>query len=194
MRHCYRGRDRFRLRDLLWLATPIHADENDTIFNASTVPGMDIEKLVYFCVSVFWRASVRSWVSSGQKYDGICLGPKYQEEVRRFLLGEAVFPPNAAFLVLVSGLKRPVIAFNFPDTVRVEFSHVHTLHIPGLTFQLGLGAQRSSGALESCIVRSDFHPIFVCKNGDARAQRNVMRLMGKAPPPWAEYPISEGVV
>src|ERR1700731_2856628 len=27
MRHCYRGRDRFRLRELLRRATPIHADE-----------------------------------------------------------------------------------------------------------------------------------------------------------------------
>ena len=61
MRHCYRGRDRFRLRELLQRTTPIHADEEETIFNASDVAGMDIERVVYFCVSVFWRASVRRW-------------------------------------------------------------------------------------------------------------------------------------
>ena len=37
MRHCYRGRNRFRLREMLHRATPIHADQENTIFNASTV-------------------------------------------------------------------------------------------------------------------------------------------------------------
>ena len=84
MRHCYRGRDRFRLRDLLQGSIPIHADENDTIFNASTVSGIDVEKLVYFCVSIFWRASVRSWVSSGQKYEGISLGQSIKRKLGGF--------------------------------------------------------------------------------------------------------------
>jgi hypothetical protein len=92
MRHCYRGRDRFRLRELLQRATPIHSDEEAAIFNASSVNGMDIERTVYFCVSVFWRASVRRWESSGQRYEGIRLGPKYQEEIRSYLLGDAGFP------------------------------------------------------------------------------------------------------
>jgi hypothetical protein len=48
MRHCYRGRDRFRLRELLQRATPIHADENDVIFDASRVAGMDTDRAVYF--------------------------------------------------------------------------------------------------------------------------------------------------
>jgi len=92
MRHCYRGRGRFRLREMLQRTAPIHADEQNTIFNASAVAGMDIEKMVYFCVSVFWRASVRRWESSGQRYEGIRLGPKYQEEIRAYLLGDAWLP------------------------------------------------------------------------------------------------------
>jgi hypothetical protein len=194
MRHCYRGRDRFRLRELLQRAQPIYADETDTIFNTSTIPGLDVEKLVYFCVSVFWRAAVREWESSGRKYRGITLGPKYQEQIRRYLLADAYFPENAAVMLLVSGLKRPAIVFNFPDTIRIEASHAHTLQIPGLTFQLSLGAQRSAGVSESCVVRSEFHPLFVCRDGDARAQRSVLKLMGKEAPAWAKYPTIEGVV
>jgi hypothetical protein len=194
MRHCYRGRDRFRLRDLLKQSRPIHAGNKNTVFNASAVPGMDIEKVVYFCVSVFWRATVREWESSGRKYRGITLGTKYQEQIRRYLLGQASFPENAAVMFLVSGLTRPAIAFNFPDTIRIDARHVHTLQIPGFTFQLNLGAQRSAGVSESCIVRSEFHPLFVCQDGDARAQRNVLKLMGKVAPSWAKYPTIEGVV
>jgi hypothetical protein len=194
MRHCYRGRDRFRLRGLLQRATAIHADDEDTVFNASTVAGMDIEKAVYFCMSVFWRASVRSWESSGQRYDGIRLGPKYQEEIRKYLLGDAGIPQNAALMVLVSALPRPHVSFNFPDTIRVGSSHVHTLQIPGLTFQLALGGQPSAGVRESCIVRSEFHPIVVCEDGDERAQRIVLRLMGKKTPARGKFPRIDGVV
>jgi len=194
MRHCYRGRDRFRLREMLQRAAPIHTDEENTIYNASTVAGMEVEKAVYFCVSVFCRASVRRWESSGQQYEGIRLGPKYQEEIRAYLLGDAGLPQNAAVMFIVSALPRPHLTFNFPDTVRIDASHAHTLHIPGLTFQLGLGAQRSAGARETCIVRSEFHPIFVCSDGDERVQRGVLRTMGKMAPAWAKYPLIDGVV
>jgi hypothetical protein len=155
---------------------------------------MDIERTVYFCVSVFWRASVRRWESSGQRYEGIRLGPKYQEEIRSYLLGDAGFPQNAAVMFIVSALPRPHLSFNFPDTIRIDSSHAHTLHIPGLTFQLGLGGQPSGGAREACIVRSEFHPIFVSKDGDERVQRQVLRMMGKKAPAWAKYPLVDGVV
>jgi hypothetical protein len=77
MRHCYRGRDQFRLRNLLEQSSPIHADDECKIHNALSVPGLNVGKIVYFCVSVFWRAAVREWESSGKKYAGISLGKKY---------------------------------------------------------------------------------------------------------------------
>jgi|SRR5271157_1464234 len=193
MRHCYRGGDRFRLRNLLEQSKPIHAGDRTTIYCASSVSGVSIEQIVYFCMSVFWRASVRDWESSGKKYRMISLGTKYQEQIRKYLLGDADFPENAAVMLVVS-LKRPAIAFNFPDTIRISSQHCHTLHIPGMTFQLSLGSQIEDGTTETCIFRSPFHPIFVCKDGDARVQRSVLRLMGKIAPSWAEYPIVNGVI
>jgi hypothetical protein len=37
---------------------PIHADNENGIYNAGSIAGVDIAKIVYFCVSVFWRAAV----------------------------------------------------------------------------------------------------------------------------------------
>ena len=158
MRHCYRGRDRFRLRELLQRAAPIHVDEENTIFNAASVAGMEIEKAVYFCVSVFWRAAVRSWESSGQRYGGIRFGPKYQEEILAYLLGDAALPENAAVMFIVSGLPRPHLSFNFPDMTRIDSSHAHTLHIPRLTFQLGMEGSRPPERVKAAIVRSEVSP------------------------------------
>ncbi len=44
----------------------------------------------------------------------------------------------------------------------------------------------------NCIVRSPVHPVFVCNDGDALAQREVLKLMGKVAPPGFEYPVVEG--
>ena len=196
MRHCYRGYDRFRLRDLLGKTKPIYTDEDEelVVYDASGVAGMSIEKMVYFAVSVFWRASVCDWESSGQPYAPISLGTRYQEQVRQFLLGEADFPQNAARMLVVSQLPRPHVTFSFPYTTRLETRHAHTLHIPGLTFQLSLGAQNDPGTNETCIVRSAWHPILVCHAGDARVQQSILRLMGKTAPSWGKYPLVNGVV
>ena len=196
MRHCYRGYDRFRLRKLLGGSKAIYTDANDelVVYDASAVAGMSIEKMVYFAVSVFWRASVCDWESSGQPYAAISLGARYQEQVRRFLLGQADFLQNAALMLVVSQLPRPHVTFSFPYTTRLETRHAHTLHIPGLTFQLSLGAQNDPGTTETCVVRSAWHPILVCQAGDARVQQSILRLMGKTAPAWGKYPLVNGVV
>ena len=155
---------------------------------------MNIEKIGYFCVSVFWRASVCDWESSGEKYEAINLGAKYQEQIRQYLLSTADLPENASVTLIVSQLPRPPIVFNFPDTVRLGFCHYHTLHILGLTLQLSLSNKMEPGTIETCILRSPFHPIFVGNDGDARVQRNVLRLMGKVTPHWGQYPLANGVV
>lgn len=173
-------------------ANPIDTADNDLVYSAPSDPNINTDQLVYFCISVFWRASVRDWIASGQKYEAISLGKTYQEQIRKYLLGEREFPQNAAVTVILSQLKFPHLAFNFPDTVRVESCYCHTLHIPGMTFQLMLGKQWPEGTHEGCILRSPFHPIFVCKDGDARVQRNVLRLMGKTDTSWGKYPLIEG--
>jgi hypothetical protein len=116
LKHCYRGYGRFRLRELLRQSSPLHSDKDLTIYGASSVPGVSIDKLVYFCMSVFWRASVGDWESSGEKYHAISLGTKYQEQIREYLVGVAELPHSASVLVLVSALKTPALVFNFPDT------------------------------------------------------------------------------
>jgi len=192
MRHCYRGRGRFRLRAILDASVPEAAEGNFKIYDASAHLSIAVDRLVYFCTSVFWRASVRSWYTSGQRYQGISLGNPYQEQIRRYLLGEEPFPSNAAVTVILSHLKFPHLGFNFPDTVRVDSCHCHTLHIPGMTLQLSLGRQVPRDASYMCILRAPFHPIFVCEHGDARAQRLALHLMGKTDTPWGKYPLVEG--
>ncbi len=192
LKHCYRGRGVFRLRTMLEQSIPVGIDSDSRIYSAPSVSGVSVDSLVYFCASVFWRASVVDWWSSGRKYEQISLGDRYQEEIRQYLLGNAKFPERAAVIVIVSGLRQPVLAFNFPISIRVELCHSHRLHIPGMTFLLVVGKDVPKSFGDVCILRSSVHPIFVSTTGDERVQKEIMRLMGKVAPPWAEYPLTEG--
>jgi hypothetical protein len=192
LRHCYRGRGIFRLRELLSQALAVHTSEEETIYSAHSVQGLEVDSLVYFCASVVWRASVTDWWASDRKYERIELGYRYQDEIRRYLLGEISFPETAALVVIASGLGTPVLTFNFPVHLRVEFCRYYRFHIPGLTFLMALGRQVADYFGEICIVRSAVHPLFVSKLGDERAQSEILRLMGKVAPSWGAFPLVDG--
>jgi hypothetical protein len=175
---------------MLETSSPINADTDEKIYSASTVPDIKIEMLLYFCTSIFWRAAV--WRANSD-YEGIKLG-KYQEEIRRYLLGEVDFPSNGVVVVLASQLKRPALVFNFPISYRNGSVLAHTIQIPGLTFDLILNGQMPEALRLSCALRSPLHPIFVCPGGDRSIQRSIMKLMGKSALRGADYPLSEGVL
>lgn len=192
MRQCYRGRGRFRLRETVEKLTAAPDSTSEfALYAASQAPEVNIEKLAYFATSVFWRASVRSWVVEGEEYEGISLGKKYAEEFRQYLLGDAPFPENATVGVLLSKLRFPALGFLFPVTVRVDEGWCHRLHIPGITFLLTIG-RHSPESKSVCFLRSPAHPIAISTHGDARVQKDVLRLLGKVAPPWGEYPLIEG--
>jgi hypothetical protein len=171
--------------------TPVDSNPEFALYEGSGAPEIDVEKLVYFCASVFWRASVRDWVVEGEKYEAISLGKKYGEDIRQYLLGTAPFPDNAVVNIVLSKLNFPALVFSFPDTLRVDEGWCHRLHIPGITFLLTIG-RHSEESKAVCFLRSPVHPIAVSAHGDARIQRDVLRLMGKVAPPWGEYPLVEG--
>lgn len=191
MRHCYRGRGVFRLREKVETLQPLESYTDSKVYSLSACETVSVPEIVYFCTSVFWRASVQAWQLLDKVYGPISLGDKYQEQIRKYLLGQSEFPDSAAVLVVLSGLKTPHLHFSFPDTVRVDSCYCHRLHIPGVDFLFHVGKGIGDEKL-ACILKSPLHPIFVATDGDAHAQRTVLRLMGKVAPKWGTYPLVEG--
>ena len=68
-------------------------------YSATETPEIDRATIAYFALSVFWRASVHSWRDVEGDRVKIDLGTRYNEELRRYLLGEAHLPKNAWLLV-----------------------------------------------------------------------------------------------
>jgi hypothetical protein len=166
--HCYHeDGGSFPLRDLLKMHEPILAGPQGGAYNALKIPGIDIEKLVYFSASVIWRASLRQWRIQKETYEPIQVGAEHQEQLRRYLLGEAAFPSNAVSVVYVSTSDVPPLTAGFPDSLRDGGIHIHRFYIPGLWFHLALGKGLTDDHRRMCILRSPDHPICQAVQGDA---------------------------
>ena len=182
MRHLYRGRGIFRLRSVLRQSNQVVNHEDTVIYSATSIPEIDIDKLVYFAASIFWRASVRNWQFWDQTHEALKLGID-QEALRAYLLGKSPFPSNAVVNVMLSHLESPDLAVMMPETLTEDGFDVHRFHIPGITFQLYLGKQLPKGCSDCCVLRSPIHPIYVAKHGDALVLISLLALAGKIKTP-----------
>jgi hypothetical protein len=149
----------FPLRDMLEGATPILAGPNGGSFNASEVRGIDVEKLTYFNASVIWRASLRSWIVQKQKYDQIQMEPEYQEQLRRYLLGEADFPEDAISVVYFSPAEIPALHALYPQVLEEQGYRNYRFYVPGIWFLIAIGDGLTDDIRKMCILRSSIHPI-----------------------------------
>jgi hypothetical protein len=61
MSHCWRSVGDFPIQQILFRSTPIIANDELKIYAGSAIPELDMDKLVYFGASVFWRAAVCEW-------------------------------------------------------------------------------------------------------------------------------------
>jgi hypothetical protein len=62
-----------------------------------------------------------------------------------------------------------------------------------MSFVVAIGYEVPRDWVDTCVLRSSFHPVFVSKVGDQHAQDEILRLMGKVAPPWGKYPLMNGV-
>jgi len=131
----------FLLQDALRPLVPIRIEENLNVYGISNVDAFDVQKLIYFGLSIFWRGSVHEWRTSvtGQRAPVVDLGV-YEEPIRKFLMGEGSFPHNVAlkldiwpFTEVLHAL-HPVVTERSPEGPRYWF------YVPGLLFFLHVGA------------------------------------------------------
>ncbi len=129
--------DGFKLQERLVSRTPIGSNENIAFYSTREIPEINMSALIYFAMSVFWRASAHVWRNASGTMQGIDLGP-FEEEIRHFLLGGA-FPEHAAILVTVWPTRDVLPAAYTPRRGRAPDCHVFNFLIPGLEFKLFTG-------------------------------------------------------
>lgn len=91
----------FPLLDVLNSVPPTMVGPKWKVYSSSDTPMIDRAKIAYFAISVFWRASVHTWEQENGGQIRIRLGEKYNEEFRKYLLGETLVPKNASLQLIV---------------------------------------------------------------------------------------------
>jgi hypothetical protein len=181
LRHCYRGKGRFRLQEILATSAPIEDTGETLVFAAHSIPEIDVKKLAYFAASVFWRASIHRWNVQDHRLRDIDLGKKYTDEFRQFLLGMTGFPNDAAILIDIFGFRSPaaLATMLFPYGEKQENFHYYRFTIPGVAFNLYVGQLVPSTLRDCSILRSSTGVLFSSKE-DTGTVEDFTRLMRTA--------------
>ncbi len=138
----------FPLGDAVAAGQPIVADEDGAIYPADRLTGVNIEHLVYFGLSVFWRSAVHPWRTVGNNLEPMELGP-YEEPIRRFLLGTSEFPEHAVLWVVLWHGRQPIPSLLTPMQGQPCEFRSYLFYVPGIDFVLLLG-QRIPDDLRAC--------------------------------------------
>lgn len=158
--HCWRSPNEFRLLDALERAHTPWATRDIRVHEARRVPGVDVDQIVYFAASVFWRGAAHAWNDPQEKSPGggpvnIDFG-QHLEPLRRFLRDEAPFPEHMYLSTSVEDkrdadnnmhLVPPFMAFD-------EGFDIFRCFIPGLTFTLWIGENVGGEIKRTCTVRT----------------------------------------
>ena len=149
---CYRGDGKFILRDEVKKASAISTEGDKRWINPiKETTDINSDAYLYFGASVIWRSSAGKWPDLIGKRRG-SLGEKYQEELRRFLLGETGFPSKIYLLVYVDGDEDIIPLVSFPEHGKSSGRHCHDFYIPGIRFSFFFGSVREFKELKTQVL------------------------------------------
>jgi hypothetical protein len=131
---------RFPLREALLRSSnksTIHAGE---IYKEPFDSAFDLEQLIYFAASIFWRSSVHHWQGFEHLMTRAKLADRLEEEFRLFLFHQDQFPTDVSLLISVTATQ-VYPHLTHPSAMRRANATVpemagYAFMIPGLQFRL----------------------------------------------------------
>lgn len=135
----YRSDGSFPLRDMLQRATPVEVRQDQSKFyEALKVSGLDVQQLIYFAASLFWRAGIADWKVRFADAPKIDLDTQLMTELQQYLLGKSAFPSRASVFIILDETATPFRAMWCPRKQDERPELRYSLYIPGMIFELGV--------------------------------------------------------
>jgi len=162
LRNCWMKVDEFPLHANLVAAAPVTTTPDVKTFHAGALSEINVDRIVYFAASVFWRASAHAWpIGRNTTQDAGILGP-YEERFRKYLLAEKGFPENCALWVMVAENNTPaVFSMLAPYRGPIRSWHTYKFVFLGIGFELFVGRAIPQDYREMCFVRGAGNPIYM---------------------------------
>ena len=181
LKNCWRSPTRFPLHATLTNATPLFNDKGARVYPGRQVPGVDIDKLIYFGLSIFWRVSVCD-PNFGRikKHPRLSFGP-YKDRLRLYLLGTTGMPHGVVLLVTISTDldELPNKAVMMPQFFcKEEFHHHYQFAMLGLRFDLLCGGRIRELLRRLCTARSGY--LYMNKGGDDGLLKTMKTMVNRA--------------
>ncbi len=185
LENTYRLKGPSKLYEALAAATAVPDFPSGTVYAGAKIDALQMDQLSYFGASVFWRASVGVWPLAGKRRNMIQLGAKYDDALRRYLLGETAFPNAMVLWAAVCLTAEPPPVISYPVGERISEGHEsfyrHTFDIPGLSYMLQVGNRVPQHIRETCVVTSPSRYIYFSPI-ERLIDRNTARVFAKSPP------------
>jgi len=114
LRYCFDDETGFRLGDLVRGLAPIAGDDRMSAYTVAGIPNIDVQKLTYFGISVFWRAAVHDWKTGRDHLNTPKIADEDREAMRLYLIG-GTFPPNVVLQLGLLSKPEMLASFSTPD-------------------------------------------------------------------------------
>jgi hypothetical protein len=180
----YRLKGPSRIYEALAAASAVPEYTSGTVYAGAEIAALDMDKLSYFGATVFWRASVGVWVLAGKRRHFIQLGARYDETLRRYLLGDAPFPSCMVLWSAVCRTPEPPPVITYPGGERVsdgcDSFYRHTFDISGLSYMLNVGNRVPAHIRDTCVITSPRRHIYFSPI-ERLIDRNTARAFAKSP-------------
>ena len=178
LKNCWRSSTSFPLHAALMSDKALFDDGDICAYAGKTVPGVDVDKLIYFGVSVFWRASARAPRLGRVKEERLRLGP-YENALRIYLLSApGQMPAGVALLVTLSKtldeLHNQVVVMPYLYR-KAEYRH-YKFVVPGLAFDMFLGKVIPRSYQNACSTQQGW--LYMSTRGDV-GKLQLMETMAK---------------
>ncbi len=160
------SKSRFPLLESVSSAPVVQTISVASLHACAGIPGIDVEKITYFAMSILWRSAAHDWKKIVSRVE---LGP-YLEGVRRWLLGEIPFPENIWLLVTVASGNKGIFTIAAPIPYQRTPYHAIIFYIPGIEFVFCIGKQVDPIMRKFCVYTMADHPIGISDGVAVRLQ------------------------
>ena len=144
--------DAFWLHALLNSQTPILNGE-DRLFTQASIPKVDMARLVYFALSIFWRGTRRWSAVDGGRPPVLYLG-RQENAIRSFLLGRGKLPEEVVVTVAVWPYNKVPPASLMPRGLAKTGYRSYWFYYFGFIFLLVIGKEIPARLRKTCSYHS----------------------------------------
>jgi len=146
--------ERFPMLDALKTETPIFEDGGTKCYAGAKVKSFDMEKIVYFAISIFWRGAVHDWWSSLHTEAPDVHLCAYEEPIRQFLLGTSPLSEDVALTVFVCPNGSVLNAMLVPWEAPLPECSRYFFYVSGLGFVLHFADRLNQQFRKTCAYHS----------------------------------------